>query len=415
MDFGRKLEKCRMCNSNNLYEFLDLGFAPPSDFILTKEQMEEPQILFPLKVAQCRDCGLTQLKYVVNPKILYGDNYKYESSITETGKKHFFSMADSISQRFGFGEGDLVVDIGSNVGVLLEGFRNKGLSILGIDPAPNIVKIAKERGIETWETMINPEIAMKVVREKGQAKVISATNVFAHIDNKEDLLKSINIMLHEKGIFVIEAPYLVDLIENVEYDTMYLEHLEYISIKPLIQYFRKHNMDVFDVERNDIHGKSVRIFICKASNRPISKNVQEILELENEKRIYDKEVLDDFSRKVKDSKNEILRLLNKLKNEGKRIIGISAPAKSSTILNYCKIDSNLIEYMTEKSKIKPGHFTPGMNIPILNEGILKDDKPDYGIIFAWNFAPEIIRNNKEFAMRGGKFIILIPHPKIYSE
>jgi len=415
MELGRKITCCRMCDSKCLYEFLNLGHAPPSDFFLTKEEKDEPELFFPLRVVQCKNCGLTQLGYAVNPKVLYGNNYIYESSITETGRNHFFSMADSISREFGFGNGDLVVDIGSNVGVLLEGFKNNGLNVLGIDPAPKIVKIANEKGIETWETLINSDVANKIVREKGRAKVVSATNVFAHIDDKKDFMKTIGILLSDEGILIIEAPYLVDLFDNLEYDTIYLEHLEYLSVKPLILFFKKYGMDLFNVERSEIHGKSIRVFVCKEGKREISGNVQKLIDLENEKEIYSEKKLNDFAMKVKKNKEEILNLLNLLKRRGKKVIGISAPAKGNTILNYCRIDENFIDYMAEKSKIKVGRFTPGMHIPVVEEGKMKEDNPDYGVIFAWNFASEIMKNNNDFKRRGGKFITLLPSPRIHSD
>jgi|TARA_Y100000310_G_scaffold343951_1_gene454115 quercetin dioxygenase-like cupin family protein/SAM-dependent methyltransferase len=409
---GRKLESCRICKKSELYEFLDLGFHPPADAILNSEEIEHPEIHFPLKVCQCENCGLTQLSYAVNKELLYGEKYKYESSTTETGKNHFFKMANSICDKFGLNIDSLVIDLGSNVGVLLEGFKKRGMRILGIDPAPKIAKIANERGIETWQSFIEPNIASKVVAEKGKAKIIVATNVVAHIDDKEDLIQSVKMMLDEEGVFIIEAPYLVDLIDNLEYDTIYLDHLEYLSIKPLVRFFDRQGMDIFDVEKYDIHGKSIRVFVCKKGQRQISENVQNFLNLEQEKGIYEKETLDNFAKKVKQHKKDFVDLLRNLKKDGKKIIGISAPAKGNTLLNYCKVNTDLIDYAVEKATIKHGHYTPSMHIPILSEKKLLEDNPDYGVIFAWNFADEIIKNNSEFAKRGGKFIIPIPQPII---
>lgn len=415
MNLGKKLTNCRMCGSNNLYEFLDLGFSPPSDGILNEEEIKLPEIFFPLKVTQCEDCGLTQLTYVVNPEFLYGEKYSYESSITETGKKHYFEMAESICKKFSLKTNDLVVDIGSNVGILLEGFKKNGLIVLGIEAAPKIVAIANKRGIETWKAFMDPSTAKKIVDEKGKAKIIVSTNVFAHIDDKNALMESIKIILDDEGIFIIEVPYLVDLIENLEYDTIYLEHLEYLSLKPLINFFTIHNMEIFDIERYEIHGKSIRVFIGKKGMREVSKKVDQLLGLEIERGIYTKDVLDNFAKKVQEHKKEFLSLLRDLKKQSKKIVGISAPAKGNTILNFCKINNDLIDYMTEKSKIKLGHYTPGMHIPIVDEKKLLEDNVDYGIIFAWNFADEIIKNNLAFSKKGGKFIKPIPKPVIIEE
>jgi len=417
MDFGKKLDKCRMCNSLELYEFLDLGFLPPADRILTKNDLYSHEVHFPLKVAQCIKCGLTQLLYVVNPKLLYGETYSYESSITETGKKHFFEMADNIYRRFKLNSNDLVVDIGSNVGVLLEGFKSKGLKVLGIDAAPRIVEIANQRGIETWKGFINKEIAQKIVNEKGKTRIVTATNVFAHIDNKKELMESLSIFLDYNGIFIIEVPYFVDLIEQLEYDTIYLDHLEYLSVRPLVSFFRNYDMEVFDVEKYSIHGNSIRVFVSWNGNYKTSENVRNFLELEEGKKIYNKETLNEFAKKVKQHKKEFLELIHELKKQGKRIVGISAPAKGNTLLNYFKLHEHFIEYVAEKSRIKIGYFTPGMHIPIIGEEKLLDDNIDYGIIFAWNFADEIMRNpiSQEFLKRGGKFIIPIPKPRIVEK
>jgi len=414
MDYGHILKSCRMCGGVNLYKFLDLGFAPPSDLILSQEDLNEPEILFPLNVLQCQDCGLTQLGYVVSPKLLYGNRYKYESSMTESGKRHFFSMADSICRKLNLEKNSLVIEVGRNVGILLEGFKRNGMQVLGIDPAVEIYKIANDRNIETWHEFFGPEVADRISLERGKAKVITGTNVFAHIDDKEGLLKALDILLDQDGIFVFEVPYLPDLIENLEYDTIYLEHLEYISVKPLVQFFEKHGMEVFDIEKYDIHGKSIRVFVSKNGRYPVSESVARFLALEDQKKIYKKETLDEFSKKVALHKEELTSLLKKIKSEGKTIAGISAPAKGNTILNYCKIGTDLVDYITEKSLIKKGNFTPGMHIPIVSEEKMFESGkiPDYGIIFAWNFAEEIIRNNSAFLDMGGKFIIPIPNPQI---
>jgi len=406
MEYGYKIKNCRMCESEKLYEFLDLGFHPPSDKILSKEDLLGPEVHFPLKVLQCENCGLTQLSYAVNPDLLYGYQYKYESSMTQTGRDHFFSMANSIISKFNLENNSLIVDIGSNVGILLESFKEKGMNVLGIDPAPEIVEIANKRGIETWKSLMNSLIAEKIIAEKGKAKIITGTNVFAHIHDKDELMKAVNICLDEKGIFIVEAPYLVDLIENLEYDTIYLEHLEYLSVKPLVKFFEKHDMDLFDVERYNIHGRSIRFFVCRKGGKPISKNVERLIELEDIKGIYRKEILDDFRERVQKHAIVLINLLRDLKKEGKKIIGISAPAKGNTILNYCKIGPDLIDCITEKSVIKREHYTPGMHIPIIGEDEFLG-KADYGIILAWNFANEIIKNNKRFSDKGGNFIIPI--------
>ncbi len=412
MEYGRILEECRMCDSKDLYEFLDLGFFPSADGILNQEEMKQPEILFPLKVAQCQNCGLNQLTYAANPDILYGAKYKYEASITRTGKNHFAEMAKTIINKFSLSRNSLIVDIGSNVGVLLQEFCSQRMKILGIDPAPKIAAIANSNGIETWVDFISPDVARKIVEQKGKAKVVTGTNVFAHIDDKKSLLESLDILLDDDGVFVIEVPYFVDLIDNMEYDTIYVDHLEYLSIKPMVLFFERYGMQIFDVQKQKMHGGTLRVFVCREGRHLVSDSVAKFINIENEKKIYDKKTLDMFSASVNAHRKSFLSLLSDLKEKGKKIVGISAPAKGNTLLNYCKIGTEIIDYMAEKASIKFGHYTPGMHIPIVSEDNLLKDKPDYGIIFAWNFASEIIKNNQEFVKNGGKFIIPIPVPVV---
>jgi quercetin dioxygenase-like cupin family protein/SAM-dependent methyltransferase len=414
MNYGRIVERCRMCGSPELYCFLDLGFAPPSDAILSADELREPELLFPLKVMQCEECGLAQLSYSVNRLLLYGKKYKYEASITATGKRHFYHMADSICQRFDLTRGSLIVDVGSNVGVLLEGFQRNGMSVLGLEPAPEICRIANDRKIRTIQEFMGFEVAKRIVKDFGKAKVVTGTNVFAHVDDKEEFMNALDALLDEDGIFVIEAPYFLELLENLEYDTIYVEHLEYLSVKPLLRYFNEHAMEIFDVELHEIHGKSIRVFVCRKGKFPVTANVQMFLDRENQKGIYSREVLDDFARKVKLHRETLLQLLWDLKRSGSRIVGISAPAKGNTMLNYCRIGPELIDYLAEKSVIKRGHFSPGMHIPIVEEERIYRDGPAFGVIFAWNFADEIMRNNDAFARNGGKFIIPIPEPVVVA-
>jgi len=349
---------------------------------------------------------------VVPPELMYNENYSYDGSATTTLKNHHISMANQICDRFKLKEKSLVMDIGSNAGVLLSGFRDKGMKVLGIDPSINVANIARKKGIDVIGEFFSSKLAKKIREEHGEVSVITGTNVFAHIDDLDDFFKAADIVLSNDGIVVIEAPYLITLLDDLEYDTIYHEHLSYISLRPLKEFCKKMNMDIFNAELNDIHGGSLRLFIGRKDVRDISKNIETLLDLEEEKGIYKKERLEKFANDVKQQKKELNMLLWNLKKEGKKIVGISAPAKGNALTNYCKISTDLLDYITEKSPLKIGKFTPGMHIPILSDDKLLEDKPDYGLILAWNFAEEIIKNNEEFRKNGGKFIIPIPHPKI---
>jgi len=392
--------------------FLDLGFTALADGFITREQLNEPEKQYPLRVCVCRECGLFQLDHVVPPDELYRKNYPYLSSVTKTGREHFHGMATSICKKYGIGRDKLAIDVGSNIGVLLEGFKSNGLRVLGIDPADNIVEMANKRGIETWPEYFNGNIATKVLKEKGRASVITGTNVFAHIDDLDDMMDAVSKILEDDGIFVFELPYLVDLLDNLEYDTIYHEHLSYISIKPLVKFFRKFKMELFDVERTGIHGGSIRVFVCKKGKHKIQKAVDELVNLEDDKKVYDLKRLEKFSRDVQKQKEDLIDLLRSIKKQGKRIVGLSAPAKGNTLLNYCKIGTDYLDYVTEKAETKIGLYTPGTHIEVKDDASIIRDRPGYALLLAWNFAPEIIKNMEEFRKNGGKFIIPIPAPKV---
>jgi SAM-dependent methyltransferase len=369
-------------------------------------------VYYPLQVMMCDDCGLAQLSYVVSPEVLYRNDYPYESSTTKTGQAHWAEFAASVVKRLRLGADDLAVDIGSNVGVLLSAFRSNGLKIQGVDPAANIVMIARDRGVDTICEFFNEETARQIVKEKGQASVATATNVFAHVDDLDAFMQSVCVLLNERGVFVFEAPYFVNLLKHNEYDTIYHEHLSYLSVKPLVPFFRKHGMEVFDIEERDIHGGSFRVYAGRKGKWPIAPVVDRMVKAENEAGIYRHETLDAFAGSVRENKAQLIWLLQRLKHEGKRIAGVSAPAKGMTLLNYCRIDSDLLDFVTEKATLKIGRYTPGGHIPVVSDSELLEKQPDYALLLAWNFADEIMKNLSEYSRRGGKFIIPIPFPKI---
>jgi SAM-dependent methyltransferase len=305
-----------------------------------------------------------------------------------------------------------VIDIGSNVGVLLEAFRSNGTRILGVDPASNIVRIAERRGIETLNEFFSIDLARRILSEKGYATVITGTNVFAHIDDLDSLMKSVDLLLNEDGVFIIEAPYFVNLIKNLEYDTIYHEHLSYLSVKPLHRFFPRFGMEIFDVEQRDIHGGSFRIYVSRAGKMPISPVVFELLKSEEEMGVHTLNLLNQFSQAVQHNREELVWLLHQLKHDGKHIVGVSAPAKGITLLNYCRLGTETLDFLTEKSKLKVGRFSPGMHIPVVPDDKLLAEVPDYALLLAWNFAEEIMENLRAYRDSGGKFIIPIPRPRI---
>lgn len=242
--------------------------------------------------------------------------------------------------------------------------------------------------------------------------MITGTNVFAHIDDLYTLMKNVEALLKPDGVFIFEAPYLVNLIKHTEYDTIYHEHLSYLSVKPLIQFFKNFDMEIFDIEQVDIHGGSFRVYIAKQSIYKVSSIVGKLLREEEGMGLYSHKVLDDFSIVVQKNRRDLVWLLNSLRHDGKRIAGVSAPAKGMTLLNYCRLGGELLDFITEKSKLKIGRYTPGTHIPVVPDSYLIQQKPDYALLLAWNFADEIMKNLEEYRKLGGKFIIPIPTPKI---
>ena len=401
-------------------KFLDLGSHPPADDFLTEEGLKKEETRYPLQVYICDNCSLVQLGYVVSPQILYQRDYPYVSSTTNTGKKHFHSFAEEsleICRELGLSSRNraslgLVVDIGSNVGVLLEGFKKKDMQVLGVDPAPNICKIANERGIPTFNAFFNEDTARRIKDEKGKARIITGTNVVAHINDLHALVRAVDDLMEEGGVFIFEAPYLVDLIDNLEYDTIYHEHLSYLSVKPLMRLFDKFNMQIFNIIKKDIHGGSLRYFVSRKKDYKISESVTQFMALEEQSKIYEPATLKRFAENVENNRRELLVLLQSLKGNKKRVAGVGAPAKGMTLLNYCKIGPETLDFITEKSDLKIGRFTPGMHIPVVPDSKLMEKKPDYAFLLAWNFADEIMQNLKEYTNSGGRFIIPIPKPRI---
>ena len=407
------LYKCRLCDKKNMFKFLDLGFHPPSDQFKKKKEIDFPTLYYPLKVYSCKSCGFKQLNYVVKPEILYQQNYPYESSLTMTGKKHWKEFADSTVKDYNLTKNDLAVDIGSNTGVLLESFRNNRLKIVGVDPAKNICKIANKKGIPTINSFFDLKAVRKILKIHGKAKIITGTNVFAHVHDLKLFLKNIKKLIHKtQGVFVIEVPYFLNLMKNLEYDTIYHEHLSYITVIPLINFLRKFNFEVIDIQEKDIHGGSIRIFISGKGNYKKKKSVNKICKNEIKAKLNSKEILLDFQKKVTKNRLYLISLLTRLKKANKNIVALSAPAKGMTLLNYTKLDSDFLDYATEKSKIKQGLLTPGVNIPVYSDQKILKTKPDYALLLAWNFSKEIIKNNTKYLKAGGKFIIPIPKVKI---
>ncbi|TSD02441.1 MAG: C-methyltransferase [Parcubacteria group bacterium Athens0714_24] len=409
----RVVEQCRMCGNAELIEYLDLGFHPPSDQFRGQDEIHLLEIHYPLRVNICKKCGLSQLSHVVDPKVLYQNDYPYESSTTKTGQKHWSEFARTVIAKLKLAPQSLIVDIGSNVGTLLKFFKEKGMKVMGVDPAQNIVEIAnKKNKIETICDFFNDKTARAIIKKSGKADVITGTNVFAHIDDLSSFMTAIKFLLKPKGVFIFESPYLQYLIDNLEYDTIYHEHLSYLSLRPLIPFFKRFGMEIFSIEETPIHGGSFRVYVAPKGSKKIDKSVEEMIRREEKGGLHSLENLRQFSNRVYDNRKELTTLIEKLLHKGKTIAVVSTPAKGMTLLNFCGLTNRQILFASERATLKIGRYTPGGHIPIISDEEFLKRMPDYALLLAWNFAEEIINNLKPFSDKGGKFIIPIPKPKI---
>lgn len=399
---------CRICGDTQFLPVLDLGMMPLADDFMTEERLDLPETRFPLKLQVCRMCRLVQLTHVVPRDLLYTPDYPYVSSTTTTGVAHYAEMSKTVAERCS--ATGLAVDIGSNVGVLLDGFRQQGMTTLGIEPVPRIAEMANIRGIETINKFFSEHLAHEIAIHRGKATVITGTNVVAHIDNLHELMRGVKVLLAPDGLFVFEAPYLVDLILRREYDTIYHEHLSYLALSPIALLCAKHGLILFDCERRSIHGGTMRYYIAHQGTRAVTAEVDLLCELE--KFVLSDETLAKFATDVQQQRSALNLLLRELKRDGAMIVAVGAPAKGMTLLNYCKIDDELLDYVTEKAPLKIGRYTPGTRLPVVSDDRLLIDKPDYALLLPWNFAEEIMANLTAYTAGGGKFIVPVPVPVV---
>ncbi len=407
-----KVEKCRICGSNDLHFFLRLGKTPLANNFIKPEKADEKEAAYPLEVCLCKNCGLVQLGYVVPPEIMFKE-YIYFSSTSETIRAHFASLASEVLEQFSR-KNDLIVEIASNDGVLLKNFLGRDIRALGVEPATNVAAVANKAGVETLNEFFNSKTAKRILAERGSASAIIANNVFAHIPDLHDFADGLRTLLAPDGTLIIEFPYLCDLYENLEFDTVYHEHLSYYSLKPVMHLFEKYGMELFDARKFPVHGGTMRIYAQKKGGRhPVNKErLKGFLARERKLGLYSTESWDAFAKRVENLKIDLVSMLLRLKKEGKKIAIYSAPAKGNTLLNYCRIGNEVVDYAVDKSQHKQGLLTPGMRIRVFGLNMLEERKPDYLLILAWNFADEIMKQQADFKKAGGHFIIPVPSPRI---
>jgi SAM-dependent methyltransferase len=376
------VKQCHLCSSINLSKVLDLGFHPLADFFMKESQLSEPERRYPLSVLLCQDCGHGMNSYVVPATERYQENdYSYDSGNSKISVQHFTDMAEQVTAQAKVEKGDLVVDIGSNIGTLLNAFKNLGAKVQGVDPAPNIAALAEKNGIPTINDFFNASAAEKILK-KGKAKAVTITNAFNHISPLDPFMEAVVSILDKEGTFVIELPYFLEIIRKKHFDVIYLEHVSYVAIKPLTSYFKKFGLSITHVEENNYMSGSIRIFVGYGKESPL---VAKQIALEEKFGLYNLAIWEKFRDSVRNCKINLLKELVKARESGGKIVAIGAAAKGNTLLNYCGIDITLIDFATDASPLKIGKYTPGSHLPILS-----DDSIDAGVahalILAWNIA-----------------------------
>ena len=404
------VERCRICGSPNLTTFIHLGPIPIPNGFLKKSELNFHEKSYPLDACFCTKCSLVQLAHITRPNVMF-KNYAYIPSTSTTMVDHFNELADIAAKSANLTSKDLVIDIGSNDGTLLKSFKKKGIKILGVDPAKNLAQVANREGIRTLNDYFTKRIAAKIKAKYGLAKVITATNVVAHVHDLHDFFEGIKLLLSPDGIFIAEFPYLLDLIEKVEFDTIYQEHLAYFSVTSFSKLMSSHSLSLADVERLEVHGGSLRC-IVKTGRGNKNPKVKRLLDLELKKGLKNPSTYLKFASQVENQRHSLVSLLLSLRKKNKHIAGYGASAKGNIMTNYCKIGPETLDYIVDSISYKQGKFTPGMHIPIYPETKLIEDKPDYVLMLAWNFADEIIKKQAKFRKSGGKFILTTPKLRI---
>lgn len=402
--------RCRLCESSDLVGALQLTPTPPANaFVATPDVAQE---VYPLDVFFCQSCSHLQLLDVVDPAILFRD-YVYVSSTSPVFVKHFEEYAKAVVHTVCLRPGSLVIEIGSNDGLMLKSLKAQGCRVLGIDPAVEIARRATESGIETLPTFFSSALAADLVRERGRADVVIANNVLAHIDDLDDVVRGVGAVLADRGYLVFEVSYLLDVIEGTLFDTIYHEHLAYHSVKPLRTFLKKHDLELVDVQRVKSHGGSIRVFAQKASGDcVVSSSVQDLVDLEESRKLDQLSTFVAFGQHVQDLGRTLRRALVELKDAGKSVAAYGAPAKATTLMYHFGLDGNMIDFIVDDSPYKQGKFSPGLHIPVVPASAIRERRPDFLLVLAWNFADSIIDKSQEYTAGGGHFIVPIPQLRI---
>jgi len=408
----KRRDDCRACRSTHVETFLDLGRQPLANALPDSPKAFAEELRFPLEVCLCTDCGLIQLIDVVDPEILFGQ-YLYLTGMSATMEAHHREHADSVIARLGLGRRDLVVDVASNDGSLLLAYQRRGHKTLGVEPAANVAEVARGRGIDTACVFFDPATARSLVDEHGHAAAVFANNVLAHVDDPRGFLEGLAIVAGDEGTVVVEVPYVRHLLDRFEYDTVYHEHLSYFSVTALAHLYATAGMRILGVERRPIHGGSLRIWARRDAHREgHDPSLEREVQGERTLGLADLGSLRNFAREVREHREALREMLLGLRSDGRTVAAYGAPAKGSTLLNYCDVGADVLDFTVDKNPLKVGRYLPGVHIPILHVDQVLARQPDHLLILPWNLEAEIRAQEQEYAVRGGRFVIPIPTPHV---
>jgi SAM-dependent methyltransferase len=405
------IECCQICGAQDLRSALFLGFLPPVNSMRALDAPADSEPWHPAELLVCPSCHLAQLGYVVEPAVLFPPEYPYTSGSTRVLRENFAELHREVDELVGLTSDDLVVDVGSNDGTLLAAFRDDGHRVLGIEPT-RTAEIARDRGIETMSAFFDAGAASEAVSQHGTARVVTAANVFAHIPDIHAVVEAIASMLAPNGVFVSESGYFRDLVETLQYDTIYHEHLRYYSLTSLSALLEMHGFRVVHAKRIPTHGGSIRVYATRDPELAVQPSVAELLEEEVSAGLTDESWVDAFRERVTQSKLDLYRLLAEIKGSGGRIYGIGAPSRASTLVNYVGLDDGIVNYVLEiAGSMKVGKYLPGTAIPVVEESKLFEDQPEFALLLSWHIGGELKANLREKGF-AGRFIVPLPEPRI---
>lgn len=405
--------KCRFCGLPLTHTFVDLGMSPLCESYVSAADFHKMEPFYPLHVYVCDNCFLVQLLEYVSPGDIYSE-YAYFSSYSESWLEHAKTYVEMITAKLGLGPKTQVIEIASNDGYLLQYFVKRGIPVLGIEPAANIAPAAEKKGVKTIVKFFGQQTAQELVAEGIQADLLLGNNVLAHVPDINDFVQGTKILLGADGVITMEFPHLVQLMLENQFDTIYHEHFSYLSFTTVRRIFAEHGLFVFDVDKLPTHGGSLRIYVCHKENtdRPLTDRAEDLLGEERNFGIGQSETYTSFTEQVKKTKLNLLSLLIDLKKNGKSIVGYGAPGKGNTLLNYCGIRTDFLDYTVDRNPYKQDKFLPGTRIPIYSPEKIRETRPDYVFILPWNLKEEIMKQNAFIREWGGKFIVPIPEPMV---